>query len=199
MGRGGRGLFGFTAILAAACKGLRGLGHCQRVGDAPRWPPIAGLVHPRPPPTPSPPQFINFRVAKFKQGELCTDTKQLARDYFKLLFWVDFLSGGWGWGVGGDCLRGLSWIDLPSGGGVRQGEEVLVRGAGAHRGGLSPRQACSTPTHPTPTPPHPAVIPFDEIALAIAGLNGTKYIDNPQLAYYLGLLRLVALVGGGRG
>ena len=39
-----------------------------------------------------------------------------------------------------------------------------------------------------------AVIPLDEIALVIAGLNGPHYTDNQQLAYYLSLLRLVALV-----
>ncbi len=40
----------------------------------------------------------------------------------------------------------------------------------------------------------PAVLPLDEIALAIAGLNGPDYASNPTLAYYLSLLRLVALV-----
>lgn len=39
------------------------------------------------------------------------------------------------------------------------------------------------------------VLPLDEIALACAGLNGGNYTENPQLAYYLSLLRLVALVG----
>lgn len=39
-----------------------------------------------------------------------------------------------------------------------------------------------------------AVMPLDEIALAIAGLNGPDYVNNPELAYYLSLLRLVALV-----
>ena len=42
--------------------------------------------------------------------------------------------------------------------------------------------------------PLPAVLPLDEIALAIAGLNGAGYTSNPTLAYYLSLLRLVALV-----
>lgn len=39
-----------------------------------------------------------------------------------------------------------------------------------------------------------SVLPLDEIALACAGLNGPHYTDNPTLAYYLSLLRLVALV-----
>ncbi len=43
-----------------------------------------------------------------------------------------------------------------------------------------------------------AVIPLDEIALAIAGLNGPDYVNNENLAYYLSLLRLVALVGSHR-
>ena len=34
----------------------------------------------------------------------------------------------------------------------------------------------------------------DEFALACAGLNGGNYVNNPTLAYYLSLLRLVALV-----
>jgi hypothetical protein len=35
---------------------------------------------------------------------------------------------------------------------------------------------------------------MDEIGLAIAGLNGPDWVNNPTLAYYLSLLRLVALV-----
>lgn len=38
------------------------------------------------------------------------------------------------------------------------------------------------------------MLPLDEIALAIAGLNGPAWTSNPNLAYYLSLLRLVALV-----
>lgn len=49
--------------------------------------------------------------------------------------------------------------------------------------------ACN-PLRPLPL----AVLPLDEIALAIAGLNGPDYASNPTLAYYLSLLRLVALV-----
>ena len=41
-----------------------------------------------------------------------------------------------------------------------------------------------------------AVLPLDEISLAIAGLNGPHWVNNPTLAYYLSLLRLVALVSG---
>ena len=52
--------------------------------------------------------------------------------------------------------------------------------------------------HPVPLlhvpPALPAVLPLDEIALAIAGLNGPAWTSNPNLAYYLSLLRLVALV-----
>ena len=36
-----------------------------------------------------------------------------------------------------------------------------------------------------------SVIPFDEIALAIAGLNGPDYLNNPELAQYLSLLKLI--------
>lgn len=39
-----------------------------------------------------------------------------------------------------------------------------------------------------------SVLPLDEIALACAGLNGSDYTKNPTEAYYLSLLRLVALV-----
>eukprot|EP00887_Chlorella_sp_A99_P005048 scaffold4.g5048.t1 len=39
-----------------------------------------------------------------------------------------------------------------------------------------------------------SVVPFDEIALAIAGLSGPNYVNNPTLAYYLALARLVAML-----
>ncbi|KAL4458838.1 hypothetical protein ABPG75_013703 [Micractinium tetrahymenae] len=73
---------------------------------------------------------INFRVARYKEGQLVTSKRQLAMDYLRLYFWVDLLSA----------------------------------------------------------------LPLDEIALAIAGLNGPDYTRNPALAYYLSLLRLVALL-----
>jgi hypothetical protein len=73
---------------------------------------------------------LNFRVARYKQGQLVTCKRTLTLDY----------------------LRGYFMIDLLS------------------------------------------VLPLDEIALAIAGLNGPDYTSNPTLAYYLSLLRLVALL-----
>jgi hypothetical protein len=42
-----------------------------------------------------------------------------------------------------------------------------------------------------------AALPLDEIGLAIAGLNGPNWVNDPVTAYYLSLLRLVALVSGG--
>ena len=37
---------------------------------------------------------VNFRVARFKEGQLVTDGRQLALDYLKGYFLVDLLSGG---------------------------------------------------------------------------------------------------------
>lgn len=51
-----------------------------------------------------------------------------------------------------------------------------------------------TPRHVATHATLHSVLPLDEIALAIAGLNGPRYTSNPTLAYYLSLLRLVALV-----
>lgn len=39
-----------------------------------------------------------------------------------------------------------------------------------------------------------SVIPFDEISLAIAGLNGPHYVKNPVLAQYLSLFKLVRML-----
>ena len=39
-----------------------------------------------------------------------------------------------------------------------------------------------------------SIFPFDEVALAIAGLNGPDSVNNPQLSTYLSLLRLMAMV-----
>lgn len=36
---------------------------------------------------------INFRVARYKEGQLVTSKRQLAKDYLRLYFWVDALSG----------------------------------------------------------------------------------------------------------
>lgn len=73
---------------------------------------------------------LSFNVARFHQGILITDRRSLARNYTRILFWVDLLS----------------------------------------------------------------VIPFDEISLAIAGLNGTKYVNNPVKAQYLSLFKLFRMV-----
>ncbi|KAL4435944.1 hypothetical protein ABPG77_000706 [Micractinium sp. CCAP 211/92] len=73
---------------------------------------------------------LNFRVARYKEGQLVTSKRQLAKDYLRLYFWIDTLS----------------------------------------------------------------ILPLDEIALAIAGLNGPDFAKNPTLAYYLSLLRLVAML-----
>lgn len=73
---------------------------------------------------------ISFNVARYVNGELVTSRRQLARNYFKLIFWVDLLS----------------------------------------------------------------VIPFDEMALAMAGLNGPLYVNNPLLAQYLSLFKLVRML-----
>lgn len=73
---------------------------------------------------------VNFRVARFKDGQLLTDKRQLAIDYLKSFFFIDLLSA----------------------------------------------------------------LPLDEIGLAIAGLNGPNWVNDPVTAYYLSLLRLVALL-----
>jgi hypothetical protein len=73
---------------------------------------------------------VSFNVARYVNGELVTDRRQLARAYTRLIFWVDLLS----------------------------------------------------------------IIPFDEIALAAAGLNGARHLENPLLAQYLSLLKLVRMV-----
>ena len=38
------------------------------------------------------------------------------------------------------------------------------------------------------------MVPWDEIALEIAGLNGPNYVNNETLAYYLSLFRLLQTV-----
>ncbi|PSC76146.1 potassium NKT2 [Micractinium conductrix] len=73
---------------------------------------------------------VSFRVARYKDGQLVTDKRQLAIDYLKGYFVVDVLSA----------------------------------------------------------------LPLDEIALSIAGLSGPRFTENEELAYYLSLLRLVALL-----
>ena len=78
---------------------------------------------------------VNFRVARYKDGRLVTNPRELALSYLRDFFFVDILS----------------------------------------------------------------IIPFDEIALAIAGLNGPDYVNNEQLAYYLALLRLVGMVSSEQG
>lgn len=52
---------------------------------------------------------------------------------------------------------------------------------------------------PPTTPLAASALPLDEIALSIAGLSGPRFTENEELAYYLSLLRLVALVRGGAG
>ena len=42
-----------------------------------------------------------------------------------------------------------------------------------------------------------SIVPWDEVALAIAGLNGPRYVNNPLLAQYLSLFKLVRMVGAG--
>ena len=39
-----------------------------------------------------------------------------------------------------------------------------------------------------------SIIPFDEIALSIAGLNGPNSLNDPQLAQYLSLLKLIRML-----
>ena len=39
-----------------------------------------------------------------------------------------------------------------------------------------------------------SIIPFDEIALAIAGLNGARYMQNPVVAQYFSLLKLLRML-----
>lgn len=74
--------------------------------------------------------FMSFSVARYVNGELITDRRLLARNYMRLIFWVDLIS----------------------------------------------------------------IIPFDELALAIAGLNGPNYVLNPVKAQYLSLLKIIRMV-----
>jgi len=73
---------------------------------------------------------VSFNVARYERGVLVTDRWKLAKNYGRLLFFVDLIS----------------------------------------------------------------VFPFDEIALAIAGLNGSQYVNNPVLAQYLSLFKLLRMV-----
>lgn len=73
---------------------------------------------------------VSFNVARYVDGELIVNRRQLAKNYLRCIFWIDLIS----------------------------------------------------------------VIPVDEIALAIAGLNGPKYVDNPILAQYLSLFKLLRML-----
>jgi hypothetical protein len=65
---------------------------------------------------------VNFRVARFKDGELVTDKRRLALDYLRSYFLVDLLSGVcvdvcWGsaGGVGGVGVGRHAGADLDGG------------------------------------------------------------------------------------
>lgn len=73
---------------------------------------------------------VSFNVARYVEGELIVNRRQLAKNYLRCIFWVDLIS----------------------------------------------------------------VIPFDEISLAIAGLNGPNYVNNPVLAQYLSLFKLLRML-----
>lgn len=73
---------------------------------------------------------VSFNVARYVNGELVTDRRQLARNYLRLIFWVDLLS----------------------------------------------------------------IVPFEEIALACAGLAGGDYVNDPIEAQYFSLLKLLRML-----
>ena len=74
--------------------------------------------------------IVSFNVARYDKGVLVTDRRQLAKNYARLIFWIDFLS----------------------------------------------------------------IFPFDEVALSIAGLRGPSYVNNPILAQYLSLFKIIRML-----
>ena len=106
-------------------------------------------------------QVVKFRLARYQDGHLLTEPREIAERYLQGSFWLDF-------GERPSVAATLSaW-----------GQSTAAQGA----------------TCALPRPAAASVFPFDEVALAVAGLSGAHYVNNPQLAECLSLLRLLALV-----